>query len=55
MNKPTALIMNYIYFIQIGVLTVDDVPNHLKAEVEKWNKALTTGVVGGSDNGMANQ
>jgi len=55
MNKPTALIMNYIYFIQIGVLTVDDVPNHLKADVEKWDKALTTGVVGGTDNRMANQ
>lgn len=55
MNKPTALIMNYIYFIQIGVLTIDDVPNHLKADVEKWNKVLTTGVVGGADNGLANQ
>ncbi|MCT7688022.1 hypothetical protein [Lactobacillus crispatus] len=36
MNKPNTRILDYVTLVQDGVLTVDDAPQDIKAEVTKW-------------------
>ncbi len=34
--KPNTRILDYVTLVQDGVLTVDDAPQDIKAEVTKW-------------------
>lgn len=46
--KPNTRVINYVSLIQDGVLTLDDVPQDIKAQVTKWVRYLS----GVTDNGM---
>lgn len=46
--KPNTRILDYTALIQDGVLTLDDVPQDIKAQVTKWVRYLS----GVTDNGM---
>lgn len=46
--KPNTRIVNYVTFVQDGVLTLDDVPQDIRKEVTKWVRYLS----GVTDNGM---
>ncbi|MCT7685995.1 hypothetical protein [Lactobacillus iners] len=55
MNKPSLQVMNYIALVQSSVISIDEVPAYLKADVEKWLTFFKTGtVVGGENHGLAN-
>ncbi len=34
--KPNTRILNYVTLVQDGVMTVDDAPQDIRAEVTKW-------------------
>ena len=36
MNKPNTRILDYVTLVQDGVMTVDDAPQDIRAEVTKW-------------------
>nr|DAX91854.1 MAG TPA: hypothetical protein [Caudoviricetes sp.] len=36
MNKPNTRILDYVALVQDGILTVDDAPQDIRAEVTKW-------------------
>lgn len=55
MNKPSLQVMNYIALVQSSVIGIDEVPNYIKADVEKWLDFFKTGRLGGADNGVVNQ
>lgn len=46
--KPNTRILDYVTLVQDGVLTLDDVPQDIKAQVTKWVRYLS----GVTDNGM---
>ncbi|MDB6267225.1 hypothetical protein ODU82_00480 [Lactobacillus amylovorus] len=46
--KPNTRILDYTTLVQDGVLTLDDVPQDIKAQVTKWVRYLS----GVTDNGM---
>ena len=46
--KPNTRILDYTALVQDGVLTLDDVPQDIKAQVTKWVRYLS----GVTDNGM---
>lgn len=46
--KPNTRILDYVTLVQDGVLTLDDVPQDIKAQVTKWERYLS----GVTDNGM---
>lgn len=46
--KPNTRILDYVTLVQDGVLTLDDVPQDIKAQVTKWVRYLS----GVNDNGM---
>ncbi|MBS5831861.1 hypothetical protein QP343_05785 [Lactobacillus jensenii] len=52
--KPTTIVMNYVALIQSSVISIDEVPTYIKADVEKWLAFFKNGKVGGEDNGLAN-
>nr|DAR66683.1 MAG TPA: protein of Unknown Function (DUF1907) [Caudoviricetes sp.] len=37
--------MNYVILIQDGKVTIDDIPNDIKKEVERWLNYFSTGVL----------
>ena len=46
--KPNTRILDYVTLVQDGVLTLDDVPQDIKAQVTKWVRYLS----GVTDDGM---
>ncbi|MDB6257667.1 hypothetical protein ODU72_03070 [Lactobacillus amylovorus] len=49
--KPNTRILDYTTLVQDGVLTLDDVPQDIKAQVTKWVRYLS----GVTDNGMVKE
>ena len=49
--KPNTRILDYTALVQDGVLTLDDVPQDIKAQVTKWARYLS----GVTDNGMVKE
>ena len=39
--KPNTRILDYVTLVQDGVLTLDDVPQDIKAQVTKWVRYLS--------------
>lgn len=46
--KPNTRILDYVTLVQDGIMTVDDAPQDIRAEVTKWVRYLS----GVTDNGM---
>lgn len=52
MNKPSLQVMNYIALVQSSVISLDEVPNYVKSDVEKWLNFFKTGKLGGEEDGQ---